>query len=332
MIIKFGKIFFPLILLFALVPAVLAHTPLKPGEENNSLETAFEIPEPTKSWTLYRELHEAGEAEYYKLQLEAGERLLILLYTPTAEDPNFNPNLAVMGPGLTSTDKPPEFVEVPQGIGTAVIEAHRPERPEYEPFTPASYYYLAEFDLEIETGGTYYFAVYDPTMGGRYGIGVGYLEKFSLLEWIRVPWDVVGIRRWEGQPLILIFTPMLATFVIGAGLLIWKFELDRNASRLVGAAAGLLYLGSGFMTLMQMITSLIGAKYDSSSVLTIIFVLLPILLGTAILRKITSRRPFAVRDRFVILALGLIGFFSWAGILMGPALAMFASVIPSGVS
>jgi len=49
------------------VPIASAHTPLKPGHENHTLDSALEIPNPTKSWTLYRELHEANEPEYFKL-------------------------------------------------------------------------------------------------------------------------------------------------------------------------------------------------------------------------------------------------------------------------
>jgi len=42
---KLGKIL--ALLAFLTVPVVLAHTPLKLGEENESLETAYEIPDPT---------------------------------------------------------------------------------------------------------------------------------------------------------------------------------------------------------------------------------------------------------------------------------------------
>lgn len=330
---RIGKCSILLILMLALVPTVSAHTPLKPGEENTSLERALEIPNPTKSWTLYRELHEAGETEYYKLQLDPGERLRISLYTPTTENPNFAPNLVVMGPDIASEDILPEFVEVPDGFGFVIIETDRPEKPEYEPFTPTSYYYLVDFDMEISTGGTYYFAVYETAREGRYGVALGYKEEFTLLEWVKIPLDVISIHLWEGQHLGLILAPMLATLVIGFGLLIWKYGLDLNAFNLVGSTAGLLYLGSGFMILMQMIISLMGAKYDSLVILTIIFTLLPFLLGFALLRKVgRGRSALSIRDRVIFVLLGVLGLFSWAGLLLGPALAMVASILPSGDS
>ncbi len=36
-----------------IVSLVAVHTPLNPSEEIHSLDTAFEIPNPTKSWTLW---------------------------------------------------------------------------------------------------------------------------------------------------------------------------------------------------------------------------------------------------------------------------------------
>jgi len=62
---------------------------------NHSIVTAYEIPNPIKSWTLYRELHEEGRADYYKLQLESGERLVVSIYTSKAEGSSFDPHLAV---------------------------------------------------------------------------------------------------------------------------------------------------------------------------------------------------------------------------------------------
>ena len=62
-----------------IVSQVWAHTPLSPSDEIHSLDTAFEVPNPTKSWALYRELHQEGEADYYKLNLKAGERISLFI-------------------------------------------------------------------------------------------------------------------------------------------------------------------------------------------------------------------------------------------------------------
>lgn len=326
---KVSKCFLLVSLILIVVPTVSAHTPLKPDEDIHSLETAFEIENPTKSWALYRELHEAAEAEYYKLQLKPGERLRNCIYVPTTEEPSFAPNLAVMGPGIESMDALPEFVETPDEVGRALIEASRPSKPEFEPFTPSSYYYLADFDLEVSTGGIYYFAVYEQFRGGRYGIAVGYKEEFTIYEWLKIPLDVIGIHLWEGQPLIIILAPMLGCLILGFGLLVWKSRLGRDTLGLVATIAGLLYLGGGFMSFMQMIIALNKSGYTPWALLTIIFVSLPILLGFIMLRK-TTRGPgvWYLKDRAIIAALGLLGLFFWAGLLLGPALALLASILP----
>jgi len=155
---------------------VLAHTPLQP-DDNESLDTAMAISDPTKSWAIYTELHEKEEAQYYILHLEEGERLKASLYVPIAEK-GFMPKLVVMGPEISSNDVLPEFIEVPKDVGVLVVESNLAESPEYEPFTPSIYYYLSEFDLEISEHGDYYLVVYETSKGGRYGLAVGYREVF----------------------------------------------------------------------------------------------------------------------------------------------------------
>ncbi len=325
---KLAKTAILLILLLGYAPMALAHTPLKPGGENTSLESAFEIPDPTKSWTLYRELHEAGEAEYFELHMEPGDRLRISLYVPRGEE-GFLPSLVVMGPGITSEDELPGFVEVPEGVGFDLIEPERSEKPEYEPFTPASYYYVADFDMVVPDHGTYHFAVYGPGHG-RYGVAVGTREEFTLVEWIRIPLDVVNIRLWEGQPLVIVFAPMLLTLAIGFGLLLSRSMLPRNPTSFATASAGLLYLGSGFMFLMQVVVNLFGSDYSSLVALSLVFAMLPLFLGFfLLLRSLRDDREPSARNRVTLLLLGLFGFFSWSGFLIGPVLAMLASVLPS---
>lgn len=325
---KLAKTAILLVLLLGCAPMALAHTPLKPSGENTGLESAFEIPNPTKSWTLYRELHGAGEAEYFELHLEPGERLRISLYVPRGEK-GFLPSLVVMGPEISSEDELPEFVEALEGIGFDLIEPERSEKPEYEPFTPASYYYIADFDLVVPDHGTYYFAVYGPGHG-RYGVAVGTREEFTLVEWIRIPLDVVNIRLWEGQPLVLVFAPMLLTLAIGYGLMLSRSMLPRTPTSLAAASAGLLYLGSGFMFLMQVFINLLGSDYGSLVVLSFVFAVLPLILGFfLLLRSLRDSVEPSARDRVALLLLGLFGFFTWSGFLIGPVLAMLASILPS---
>ncbi len=316
-----------LVSLMLLVSPVLAHTPLEPGD-NEELETATVVTDPTKSWAVYAELHEEGEAQYYRLDLNDGERLKAMLYIPIAEK-GFKPNLVIMGPGISSQDTVPEYVEVPDGAGVILVEAEETAMPEYEPFTPSSYYYPAEYDLEISVPGEYFIAVYEPDRGGRYGLAIGYREEFGVDEWLLIPLDVIDIHQWEGQPLALIIAPMLIALAAGLLTIVWlKRHLLQRIGFWLAALAGLLFIGSGFMTLAQMLIALSSATFDASAALTIVFAVLPILLGIGIL-KLAARDNMTAKTRSLVALFGLSGLIVWAGVLIGPVLALLASIIPT---
>jgi len=233
------------------------------------LDTALEVPNPTKSWTLYRELHHEGEAEYYKLDLKAGERLRISLYIKEFKG-DFFPKLIVMGADLALPDDFPSSIEKPEGYGAILFDSTIPENREYEPFTPTSYYYLIDVDIPILESGDYYVVVFEPHLEeGKYGIAIGYKEEYTLSEWVMIPFDVIGIHEWEGQSLIGILAPLFLSLVLGLFVLFWKGFIKLNLFNIVGSIAGLLYIGSGFMMFTQMIIAFVGAPFSSTVVLTI---------------------------------------------------------------
>jgi hypothetical protein len=328
---KIKKISVFIFILFLFVPIVSAHTSLKPTVENNSLDTAFNIPNPTKSWTLYREIHEKGEAEYFKLHLNEGERLVVSVYIPRNADTDFIPNLVIMGQSIETQSKVPTTIEVPDDVESTLIKGGRSKTLEYEPFTPASYYFTADYHADITVEGDYYFVIYSDEGEGRYGIAVGYVETFTLIEWLMIPIDVINIHQWEGQSLFLILVPMVLTLFLGLALMFWKLKLKPTSSVTVflGVLAGLLYIGSGLTTITQMSIALIGAASTSSSVLTLVFSTLPALLGFLILRKIVNYDiSWKKRDRLIFVVLGILGYFLWAGILLGPSLIILVSILP----
>ncbi len=99
--------------------------------------------------------------------------------------------------------------------------------------------------------------------------------------------------------------------------------------RVLSASAGLIYLGTGFMILMQMIIALSGSIFNSLILLSIFFVVIPLLLGFASLRKITRiDGEISMRDRFVWLAIGLLGLFTWSGLFLGPILSILLALNP----
>ena len=309
--------------------AVAGHTPLEAEGEHGSLETALEIRDPTRSWTLYRELLGAAEPHYYRVRLEPGDRLVVSLFTPTSEGPGFVPRLVVMGADLQAIGSFPTYVEVPEGYNvTAHHSIHA--TPEYEPFTPASYHFLAEVRVEPVAGGDYYFAVYGPDGGGRYGLTTGYREEFTLEEWVTTPLDLFRIRLWEGQSPLIVFGPLAAA----AAACVWlvrRREAVIGAHMWLGLAAASAYVASGVNTGVQMLLALAASGFSSGSLLTGIFVASQAGLGVMVLQKtLKERRGRTVPQRAVMAAYGLIGLFIWAGVIVGPVLALFAAAVSDG--
>jgi len=164
---------------------------------------------------------------------------------------------------------------------------------------------------------------------GRYGVAVGYVETFTLIEWLMIPLDVISIHQWEGQSLSSIFAPMALTLGIGLLLIFWKIKPTSSVAVFLGVLSGLLYIGSGLMMLIQMLIALIGAASTSSLVLTLVFSTLPVFLGFLILRKIVNYDiPWRKRDRVIFAVFGILGYALWAGFLLGPSLIIIASILP----
>jgi len=317
-------------LIILLISTAAAHVP-RTAAENESLETAMVIEDPIKSWAIYSELRHGEIANYYEMEMEEGERLYLSILTPENED--FVPNLAVMGPGIEEYDPVPDFVEQPADVGVKIIEGELGER-EYEPFTPGSYYHPARYDEKIDESGTYHVVVYnEEETGGKYGLAVGYQETWSPMEWIRLPLDVVNIRIWEGQSLWLIFAPMVSVLGIGFVWTGWKYydkrEKPDNAKEWCLLTSALLYIGSGAMLLMQMTIASARSNPGLAVIVTIIFALIPLILGYKLWEKSLDFKKPEKMDRVKVIIFGLLGFFVWAGIIIGPIIAIISGLLPS---
>lgn len=329
MIFNLKKTTFLLFIFLFFIPNLFAHTPLKPSGENDSFETAFNIPNPSKSWTFNRELHDEGQIEYFNLHLDAGEKFVVSVYTPRNVNDDFIPNLIVLGPRIENESPAPIEIEAPEDLEIAFIEGIKPESLEFEPFTPASYYFTADYRADVILEGDYYFLVYSEKGTGRYGIATGYVETFTLFEWLKIPLDVIEIHQWEGQTLTIILAPMIFTLILGSIVIFQKYKLNLITGWL-GILAGLLYIGTGFMTLTQMVIALNGATITSSILIPLFFSLLALILGTVITRKMLKFDfSWTARDRVVFALIGISGLLLWAGILVGPALTLILSILPS---
>jgi len=319
-----------------LLPRATAHAPISPGD-NESLATAAEIPDPFKSWAIYAQLHEhEGEephAQYYKFNISQGQRIQIMLYkSRRSEEAAFLPSFVLIGPALVEQGTPPDFVEIPEGGQSLVVEGQQAAVATYEPFSPSSFYSLANVSLNAPASGTYYIAVY-ASEGGHYGLAVGDRESYGLDEWILIPFSLISIYQWEGQSLALILAPFVIVLAVGVGLVILKMKRRGTWGTLMTwfrILAGLLFVGTGVATLFQMILSLIGASAGAELGITLAFTLIPIVLGLATLRlSLTREERVSLSKRVYLVILGVTALFTWAGLLIGPVFAIIAGLVPS---
>lgn len=308
------------------VTPALAHVPVF-AADNATPETAYRVTDPAKSWSFYDRLDADGVA-YYELDLEAGDRLRMSVFTPV--DGAFAPSLVLASPVLDADDTVPERVALPDGYGREVVAGSRPGSAEYEPFAPSASYETVQVDRQVDEGGRYLVAVYADEGAGPVGLAVGREERFTPTEYVRVPLDLVRVHLWEGQSPLLVFGPLVA--VLAAGLFAGRNHLPATGPTSIAAAvgvAGLLYVGTAVGTLLQMGLALSRSGLTAGALVTAVFVVVPLLAGGWLLARATAE-PFAVstRTRLALLAVGVVGLLTWAGLVLGPVLALAAAVTP----
>jgi hypothetical protein len=321
-----------LVIILCLPLPVNAHVPVS-ADGNNDLGTALNVEKPTKSYVIYGHLHEAGEVAWYKLSMNPGERLVLSLMTP-----GYNttvPDMIVMAPAdsLPFAELPPQ-VSVPQGYRAELIRGEPPLKAEYEPFGPSAVFEAASYTKEITEPQLWYVAVVSPADETRYSIAVGYVEEFTPSEWVLVPFNVIYTHLWEGQSTLAILTPFLAVVILGF-IVISRNAKQKNWHRThsgwLATIAGLCYLGGAAITLVQMVRAIAITGPASSVVLTFVFAIIPIALGIWALRMGRSSLPMTIRERFFLVLIGISGLVFWAGLIIGPVLAISAAVLPAHV-
>jgi hypothetical protein len=319
---------FLVILLLAGTGIVSAHAPLGVGS-NEDIANATPISNPEKSFVIYTELHESGEAQYYLFPMERGQKLYGSLQVPGPD--SMVPDIVIIGPGIESTGNVPSFIEIPAGSGAMVIQGKSPGKPEYEPFTPQPIYEVAHFNVSIPREGDYYIAVYGPS-GGKYSLAPGFLEQFTLSEWLLIPWSVVSIHLWEGQSPWVVFAPMILVMIGGLALMgIYRKQLGlhQDPLRWMIIISGLLYFGGAAMTALQIILAVQKTGYTNGVIVTLMFIAGPIILGIfATMEGI--RQPgqdSLVKSGIKMVVIGVLGLLVWAGLIIGSCLAFITGVL-----
>jgi hypothetical protein len=326
------------VLLFAfMLPIVAAHAPLGTGD-NESIDRATVIPDPTKSWALYTALNSDGDPQYYTFNVTEGQTIHVLMYKSLRErDTTFNPVLVLVGQNVNATDDVPSKITVPSGYSAELIHTTTPQKA-YEPFSPGTLAYVTDLTVNSAAQGQYYLVAYEastnPT-GGHYGLAIGDRETYTLDEWLIIPFNLLSIYQWEGQSLPLIFASMIATLVFGIIFLALQLKKQCTASSplaWLGAVSGLTFLGTGASTLFQLVTDATQVSVGIEVVITLVFALIPIVLGAlAVLFALRYSRKISTKGRIYFVVLGVAALFIWAGYIIGPAIAIAASLMPTSI-
>ncbi len=325
--------------LLFLVSSVMAHAPLGSGD-NESIDTATVIPEPTKSWAIYAELHSDGDAQYYSFNITTGQKVHAMLFkSMRSEESGFTPRLVIIGPNITEQGTIPTYVNVtiPSDAHARVVELEEPTAM-YEPFSPSSFISLSDETIDSPVEGTYYVVVFEesrtPT-GGHYGLAIGDRETYTIDEWILVPLNLMTIYQWEGQSLAFVLTPMIATIIVGIILITWRFKKRcslANPMAWLGAIAGLTFIGTAATTLYQMLAAATSVAVGAEALITLIFAIVPLAIGLVTLRlSIKDSSKASMKKRVYYVILGFAALFIWAGLIIGPILAILASVMPTNL-
>ncbi len=323
-----------LILLLISSPA-MAHVPLMAGG-NDFISTAMHISDPGKSWAIYGVL-EPDVVQYYSFDMELGERIYLKLQkSADPEEKDFQPNLVLLGPGLEPSGQLPDDVVLPaslKDLGILTVHGSNAANATYEPFGPSSYIEMGEINISAPQSGRYYAAVYGNNsagqtvdrLAGNYGLGVGYREEFSFTERITMPFRLISVYLWEGQSLGLLFLPYLLAEIIGL-LIFWR-GTRHTAFCLAGTLAGFLFLATSASILTQMVFSLSRAPFGPEVYVTLAIAVFHALLGVAVIRL--ARGEAGILQRTLMAVLGTIALLAGSGLIMGPILAMAASLLPS---
>lgn len=312
--------------LVLLATPVLAHVPSFPGD-NTTPERAVEVPDAVKSWSFYDEL-ESGDVTYYRFSLEAGDRLRAGTFTPASGE--FAPSMVVMS---SEFDRPPSLpagVSVPAKMGAIVVPGERPVAATLEPFGPSANYHTSTLNRAVDVNTTVLVAVYEPAnRSGPAGFTVGYAEEFSVVEYLTVPFDLVAVHTWEGQSPMLAIGPFVLLLLIGLGAIWW--ERDRYMPLQAGLAlGGLTLVASGVNTAVQLGIALGRTGPTASALVTLAFVLVPILAGWWVLRVARRDRPvLAPLTRAGLVLAAIAALATWAGFLIGPAIILGLAMLPS---
>lgn len=176
----------------------MAHKPLFVEGQPSGFEQAFRIPDANVSYATYSDLATAGEVDLFALTLTEETPFYARISVPKREGyADFAPALVLIGPGLPTSNTPPNFpLELSREQGRAIFLPEGEADEFFEPFTQTTLLQRQWISRTLAPG-TYYLAVYDPTgKTGKYVLATGEKEAFRLTDWLTFPATWWKVRMW----------------------------------------------------------------------------------------------------------------------------------------
>ncbi len=246
----------------------------------------------------------------------------------------FLPSFALLIPGSAQKNyNLPSYVEVPAGYGSTEVNGKDPGKASYEPFSPGWFYELATLTINAPVDGTYYIVVYDRDhKTGNYGLPVGYIESFTAVEWLTIPYNVHTTYVWEGQNNLVTYLPLILVIAIG-GIFLYRRgnqgRAPKTLSKWLAAFAGLTFSGTTVGIIYQVILAMIVTGFTLEVVFTFIFIVIGVVLSILTLLYAVREKPALTLGRRIgLFIIGVFALIGWAGIILGTVLVMLAAVVP----
>lgn len=204
----------PVILLltvFSLTPA-FAHELIAVRPDNTMYQKAVFFPNPsTESYFTLEEFEVQGQSHWYAFNGLQGQEVFIQTLVPNAVHMrNFTPCFDLLIGGEKVTPKPQKTLYI-------------------EEFSQTSWFITCELKMELPSDGFYYIRAHDElnhyNVGdvGKFSLGFGEAEDFTIFDWIKVPFWLLHINLFF-ENLVFVWLMLVLLVIISVMILyyLWK--------------------------------------------------------------------------------------------------------------
>lgn len=155
---------------------VTAATAIFEKNSNGDLLKAQELAKPEEAKSIYGQIKEPGEVDFYTFTVKKDVTLPIVLWLPKRDKKIFKPNLALIGPNFIK-NKTPLFFSIPEGDYPIILEPNKDWEKTlfYDKATLTQYYRAIETEIDFTANKTYFLAVFEQkNQIGDYVIKIGF--------------------------------------------------------------------------------------------------------------------------------------------------------------